>query len=80
MQFKTMVFVSRWSSLCVQLWYGVLDLLLVILKNFSSSFESPFVLIKALMVCKFGEDGREMVYFCWLWYSLSRGGNCYEHW
>ncbi|KAM2629192.1 hypothetical protein TB1_028213 [Malus domestica] len=25
-----MVFVSRWSSLCVQLWYGVLDLLLFV--------------------------------------------------
>ena len=63
MQFKTMVFVSRWSSLCVQLWYGVLDLLSVTLKNFSSSFESLFFLIKALMVCKFGEDGREMFTF-----------------
>ncbi|RXH68617.1 hypothetical protein DVH24_030950 [Malus domestica] len=33
----------------------------------------------ALMVCKFGEDGREMVYFCWLWYNLSRGGDHYEY-
>lgn len=38
-----------------------------------------FVLIEALMVCKFGGDDGEMFYFCWLWYNLSQGRDCYEH-